>query len=183
MKLLLLIGDSAVGKMTVGQELTKITSFSLFHNHQTIELVLDVFKEYRQETIDRLRKVIFEDFATSDHFGLIFTAQMAFDQKEDWSYLQEVMDIFKVDKHTVYFVELVADLETKMARNASENRLLHKPSKRDLQFSEHLNRQARSRYRVESFEGEVPFKRYLKIDNSQISAQEVAQQIKKAFDF
>ena len=33
MKLLILIGNTAVGKMTVGQELTKITDFRLFHNH------------------------------------------------------------------------------------------------------------------------------------------------------
>jgi len=36
MKLLLIIGDAAVGKMTVGQELTKITDLRLFHNHMTI---------------------------------------------------------------------------------------------------------------------------------------------------
>ena len=33
MKLVLIIGDGAVGKMTVGQELTKITILRLFHNH------------------------------------------------------------------------------------------------------------------------------------------------------
>ena len=32
MKLLFLIGDAAVGKMTVGQELMKITDLKLFHN-------------------------------------------------------------------------------------------------------------------------------------------------------
>ena len=36
MKLLFLIGNSAVGKMTVGQELMKITNMRLFHNHMTI---------------------------------------------------------------------------------------------------------------------------------------------------
>lgn len=43
MKLLLLFGDAAVGKMTVGQELCKITDFRLFHNHMTIEPVLEIF--------------------------------------------------------------------------------------------------------------------------------------------
>ena len=33
MKLLLLFGDAAVGKMTVGQELAKITGLKLFYNH------------------------------------------------------------------------------------------------------------------------------------------------------
>ena len=36
MKLVLIIGSNAVGKMTVGQELTKITDLRLFHNHMTL---------------------------------------------------------------------------------------------------------------------------------------------------
>jgi shikimate kinase len=37
MKLLFLFGDAAVGKMTIGQELMKITNLRLFDNHMTIE--------------------------------------------------------------------------------------------------------------------------------------------------
>jgi guanylate kinase len=36
MKLMILFGDAAVGKMTVGQELMKITDFRLYHNHMSI---------------------------------------------------------------------------------------------------------------------------------------------------
>ena len=72
MKLLILIGDSAVGKMTVGQELTKITPFRLFHNHMMIEPVLEIFGAFDGGVIQRLREVIFEEFAKSDHYGMIF---------------------------------------------------------------------------------------------------------------
>lgn len=43
MKLLFLFGNAAVGKMTVGQELTEITAMKLFHNHMSIEPVLEIF--------------------------------------------------------------------------------------------------------------------------------------------
>ena len=33
MKLVFILGDAAVGKMTVGQELMKMTDLRLFHNH------------------------------------------------------------------------------------------------------------------------------------------------------
>ncbi len=33
MKLVFILGNAAVGKMTVGQELMKITDLRLFHNH------------------------------------------------------------------------------------------------------------------------------------------------------
>ena len=39
MKFVLIFGPHAVGKMTVGYELEKITGLKLFHNHMTIELV------------------------------------------------------------------------------------------------------------------------------------------------
>ena len=39
MKFILIFGPQAVGKMTVGQELAKITNLKLFHNHMTIDLV------------------------------------------------------------------------------------------------------------------------------------------------
>ena len=43
MKLVFLIGDAAVGKMTVGQELMKQTELRLFHNHMMIEPVIELW--------------------------------------------------------------------------------------------------------------------------------------------
>ena len=43
MKLVLIVGAGAVGKMTVGQELMKITNLRLFHNHMMIEPVIEIF--------------------------------------------------------------------------------------------------------------------------------------------
>lgn len=39
MKFVKMFGPQAVGKMTVGQELAKITDLKLFHNHMTIDLL------------------------------------------------------------------------------------------------------------------------------------------------
>ncbi|MCC3359301.1 AAA family ATPase, partial [Bacillus sp. REN16] len=43
MKFVHIFGPQAVGKMTVGQELAKITELKLFHNHMTIDLVSNFF--------------------------------------------------------------------------------------------------------------------------------------------
>ncbi len=53
MRLVLLFGPQAVGKMTVGQELAKMTGLKLFHNHMTIDLVLNFF-EYGTPPFKRL---------------------------------------------------------------------------------------------------------------------------------
>ena len=63
MKLLFLIGNGAVGKMTVGQELMKLTGLRLFHNHMSIEFVLAIFGQHDGEAIRRIRQVVFEEFA------------------------------------------------------------------------------------------------------------------------
>ena len=84
MKLVIIIGNAAVGKMTVGQELAKITGLRLFHNHMMIEPVLEIFGGWRPDVTQRLRQVIFEEFAKSDNYGMIFTFMWAFDMPSDW---------------------------------------------------------------------------------------------------
>ena len=94
MKLVFLIGDTAVGKMTVGQELMKITDLRLFHNHMTIEPVIEIFGYYEPKTIFALREDIFKGFAASDNYGMIFTYMWAFDMQSDWDYIEHVKEIF-----------------------------------------------------------------------------------------
>ena len=84
MKLILIFGPQAVGKMTVGHELEKMTELKLFHNHMTIELLHPLFG-FGTETwrlSDLFRKEIFEAVSKSDLYGLVFTYVWAFDQKE-----------------------------------------------------------------------------------------------------
>ena len=78
MKLVFLIGNGAVGKMTVGQELMKLTGLRLFHNHMTIEPVIEVFGYYNGTVVSKMRKIIFEEFAKSDNYGMIFTLWLTF---------------------------------------------------------------------------------------------------------
>lgn len=183
MKLLLLFGNCAVGKMTVGQELAKITPFRLFHNHMMIEPVLEVFGEFNTDVIFKLRRTIFEEFAKSDQYGLIFTFMWAFDHREDWDYIESVKRIFNLADEDIYYVELVAPQEIRLARNSTENRLRNKASKRDLEASNRRLIHDDERYRCESLPGEIPFPNYLRLDNSEITAEEAAQRIKAHFSF
>lgn len=183
MKLLLLLGNSAVGKMTVGQELCKITPFRLFHNHMMIEPVLEVFGEFNTTVIGKLRDIIFQEFAKSDHFGLIFTFMMAFDQQADWNYLERVKQTFGLSEEDVYYIELVASQEVRLQRNATENRLKNKSSKRDIEISNQLLIKADQHYRCESLPGEISFPNYLRLVNENLSPAEAALLIKERFKF
>ena len=183
MKLLILIGNSSVGKMTVGQELAKITPLRLFHNHMMIEPVLEIFGQFRGDVIQKLRQVIFEEFAKSDNYGIIFTFMWAFDMQSDWDYLESVKKIFNLPEEDVYYVELIAPQDVRLARNTTENRLHNKASKRDIEASNQRLINDDLRYRCESLPGEIRFPNYLRVENANLSAEEAAKLIKAHFSF
>lgn len=182
MKLIILIGNSSVGKMTVGQELMKITDLRLFHNHMTIEPVIEIFGEYNASIVTKMREMIFEEFAQSDKYGLIFTYMWAFDQQADWDYIDHVCSLFKEKGADVYYAELVTSQEIRLQRNITENRLKNKASKRNIEFSNKILLECDKKYRCESMEGEIPFENYIKIDNSDLSPEAVAKIIKEKFE-
>jgi hypothetical protein len=124
-----------------------------------------------------LREVIFEEFLKSDNVGMIFTFMWAFDMPSDWEYITTLAARFD----EVYCVELIADQAVRLERNKTENRLKNKASKRDLEVSRQrlLNEE---RYRLVSNEGEIPFENYLRIDNTNLEPDVVAQMIKEKFD-
>lgn len=181
MKLVLLCGSNAVGKMTVGQELMKQTGLRLFHNHMTIEPVIEIFGRYDAEVTAKLREVIFQEFAKTDNYGMIFTYMWAFDQQADSDYVQHVADIFTAQGAEIYCVELVASQEVRLQRNVTENRLNNKPSKRDTELSNERLLRSDRKYRLESYDGEVPFEHYLKIDNTELTPEETATRIREYF--
>lgn len=181
MKFVWIVGDSAVGKMTVGQELMKLTGLRLFHNHMTIEPVLEIFGTFQGETIIKLREIIFQDFARSDNYGMIHTIMWAFDMPSDWEYVNHVTEIFREQGAEIYCVELIASQQIRLQRNATPNRLANKASKRDLEASRQRLIRDDENHRLESLPGEIPFANYMRIDNSDLPPDVVARMIRQRF--
>ena len=185
MKLVIILGPHAVGKMTVGQELAAITGLKLFHNHMTIELVRNFFSVHGSAEGRRLnalfRQEIFEAVANSDLPGLIFTYMFGFDDPSEYEYINSIISLFEAHNAEACVVELYADFDIRIERNKTENRLLNKPSKRDVQKSEELFRTLEANHRLNSNDTEVPFPNYMKIDNTNLLPKEVAMKIKDRF--
>jgi hypothetical protein len=107
---------------------------------------------------------------------------LPFDQQEELDYLMGLIRLFQSNGAKCCVVELCADFDVRLVRNKSENRLLHKESKRNLQWSEAEMRETGQKYRLNSYEGErLPFESYMKIDNTNLSPDEVARMIKERF--
>ncbi|MBM7570783.1 AAA family ATPase [Aquibacillus albus] len=183
MKFVLVFGPQAVGKMTVGQELSKITKLKLFHNHMTIDLLEPFFgfsaEMWRLSTL--FREEIFKSFSQSDEYGMIFTFVWAFNQEEDWDFVDKICETFNSQGAEIYFVELEADVDERLKRNKSPNRLEQKPTKRNIEQSEQNLLSTIDSLRLNSEEGEIKLENYLRINNTNLSAKEVAQMISNQF--
>jgi hypothetical protein len=182
--LVFIIGPPAVGKMTVGRALERITGFPLFHNHMSIEPVLPFFA-FDSPPFTRLvanfREQIFREMAASDHRGLIFTFSWAFGDDDDRAFVDATKAIFEAHGGRTVFAELYADLDTRLQRNATEPRLTEKPSKRDIAASSARLVRYGERYRLNSA-GDFPFPAdHLRIDNTKVSAEEAARRIADHF--
>jgi hypothetical protein len=182
--LVIIVGPPAVGKMTVGHELAQRTGLKLFHNHQTIDLVLPFFAfgtPAFQRLIGEFRRRIFEEVAASDLPGLIFTYVWAFDHPSDAAYVEELASIFRVRGGRVVFVELEATQEERLRRNETEFRLAQKPSKRNLVESRRRLLDDDLRYQMNSGSAFDSRPDYLRIDNTELEPSAVAEQVIRHF--
>lgn len=137
MKLIIVFGPPAVGKMTVGYELSRITGLKLLHNHMTSDLVLNFFdwEEPQFELADEFRLRILEEFVSCDQKGIILTYAWALDLKSENEFVEKCCKIFQNAGAPIYYVELEADLEIRKKRNESKFRLEQKASKRNIEKS------------------------------------------------
>ncbi len=178
-----IVGPPAVGKMTVGIELARRTGLRLFHNHQTIDLVLQFFAHGTppfRRLVGEFRRRVLEEVAGSDLPGLIFTYVWDFDDPSDGAVVEEYASIFRANGGRVVFVELQATQDERLRRNETELRLGEKPSKRDVERSRQRLLAADVTFRMNSrgeFDGRAD---YLRIENTHLSPEAVADQVIEA---
>lgn len=177
-----LCGPQAVGKMTVGQELAKLTGYKLFYNHMTIEWTRHIF-DYDREIFwnvnANIRNEVFKEFAKSNQKGIICTG--CFDFGPEIELCKKDIKTWTENYDKVYVVELEADLDERIKRNKTENRLKHKESKRDLEWSEKelLASVKKHKFNSDPGQGKELFENYLKINNTNISAENTAKLIQE----
>ncbi|WP_123305197.1 AAA family ATPase [Bogoriella caseilytica] len=189
MRLLVLFGPPAVGKMTVGREIAERSDCRLFHNHTLIEPLLEVF-EYGSPPFERLisqwRTQVVEEAASAE-VDLLLTFVWGLEQQDDADELATYIRPYVIRGAEVAFVELAADLETRLERNRTELRLAEKRSKRDVTWSD-ANVRDMERFVMNTDGGAhsggslpgarlLAEHRHLRLDNSQLTAAEAAAQI------
>lgn len=185
MKLLILFGPPAVGKMTVGFELERLTGLRLFHNHMTIDLVLRFFDFGTppfQRLVNEFRTRIFEEVAASNLLGLVFTFVWALEDPRDKAFIDRICEIFRSHGADVFFVELVATLDERLQRNETEFRLAQKSPKRNVEQSKRNLLETERNHKLNT-ENDFFFpESHLRIDNTNLAPEVVARQIANWFE-
>jgi len=181
MNFFLITGPPAVGKMTVAKELSQRLDYKMLHNHDSIELALKFFfhgdKGFTKIN-EGIRNLVFETTSKSKELkGMIFTLVWAFDEQEDWDYVDNIKKIYLNEGWDFYIIELFTDLETRLGRNINPDRLAAKPSKRNIDLSNQNLRQTEEKYQTSSGGSMIMDDNYLLIDNTELSPAKVTDQI------
>lgn len=182
-QLLVIFGPPAVGKMSVAREVAARSSYRVFHNHHTIEPLIEVF-DYGtppfQVLNEEFRRRIIEE-AFSAGLDLVFTVVWNVEDSGDREAVERIIAPYAASP--IAFVELDADLETRLARNRTDQRLADKRSKRDLDWSDQNVREL-ERFRMVTDPARpspaddlLSAYRFLRLDNSELSAVEAAERI------
>ena len=181
--LIVVCGPQAVGKMTVAESLRDKIKYNLMINHDSIEVADRIFgynTQAQREFNAVFREKAFE-IALRNNVDMIFTFVCAFDMQEDVEYLMSLKNMFESSGGNFYFVELSTDLQTRLERNVTPHRLEMKASKRDLVRSETNLLKTAEVHRLNSDDGEVLCKNHLKLDNTNLSADQVADIVIQVF--
>ncbi len=132
-ELLVLFGPPAVGKMTVGRAVVARSDFRLFHSHHTIEPLHEIFGQPSRAfaTLNaEFRRRVIEEAATHG-VRLVFTTVWNLAGERDAAYIRGLVAPYVEQGRPVRFVELSADLATRLHRNDGADRVAAKPSKGD----------------------------------------------------
>ena len=114
--------------------------------------------------------------------GFIYTYVWGLNLKSEKKYIERICEIFTKEGREIYFIELYCELDERLRRNKTSERLTEKPSKRQIKESEARLLEIEKKY-VMNIQGDFYFKEnYMQIDNTHMSQIEVAEKIKKEFN-
>ena len=169
MRLIVIYGQEATGKLTIAKALAAKTGFKLFHNHLSVDVANSLYQygaaEY-DELVFAVRLLVFESAATHGVDGLIFTWAYTHPQCFD-QYLKilSVVEPYGAEVHLVHVHCSQASLETRVL--SEERGAMGK-----INTVAHLHRQQQRKNCIE-----IPGSGSLVLDNTSRTAEEAVDLI------
>jgi hypothetical protein len=180
-----LFGPPASGKAAIGHELAALTGYRFFHNHLTADPAAALFgwgTERFSAMVDATRDLLFREAARDSTIpGIIFTFVWGLDLEGDTALMQKTASLFKATGGKVFFVELLAALETRISREGTPFRLQLKPSQRNVEAARARQIEIDAKYRMNTG-GTLPLAYpHLVLDTERMTPADAAKEIANAF--
>lgn len=177
MKLIFIYGPPASGKLTIAEELTKITNFKLYHNHLAHDLVASIFdyEKYKQTFFTLTSEINFfmlSKAAKKNISNVIFTN--CYYHPEDIKFTKNIVDIVTKYKGEVNFVQIICDKSELLKRVTEKSRKKYGKLKNTKELQDFFQEK-------NVFE-KIPHVYSLSINNTFIPAKNVAEKIKKYYN-
>jgi shikimate kinase len=172
MKLVFIYGPPASGKLTVANELSKMTGFKLFDNHKVIDLfseLADIKKDSFWDSTNEIKLSILEECIKQEIKGIIFTMVYT-KNSQNHLFPKKIKFLVEKNKGKVYFIKLDCSQEEIMKRVTDKSRINFKKfhSRKELE-------KFTKRYNVH---GILNFENQLIINNTKKPAKDVANEIR-----
>lgn len=173
MKLIIIYGPPAAGKLTVANEVAKRTGFKVFHNHLSIDAIEPVFDFGTRPFFKLVEMIRVETIAEAarENVDLIYTFCYAKD--EDDEHIRKITAAAEDNGGEVLFVLLICDKVELERRVLTEDRKAFGKAK-----TVEMMRGFFENYDLFS---PVPDRASLIIDNTELSADKAAEQIMEHF--
>ncbi len=171
MNLIFIYGPPAAGKLTVAKELAKATNYKIFHNHLTVDLIRSILNGGTQTFFDlnaKIRIEMFEVAAKENVTGVIFT--FCYSHPEDDKFVKDAKKIIEKHNGKIHFVQLYCE-------NSELKKRVKGISRKDFKKIKTIKK-LNMTLKKWDFLTPIPFTNNLRIDNTNLSAKQVAKKIK-----
>jgi predicted kinase len=172
MNLVYIYGPPASGKLTIAKELSKLTSYKIFHNHLTIDLVESVIPNTNKNFWNYINNFRYEmiSILLKEKINAIFTS--VFDSRYPQNF-NRIVKLVEENKGKIYFVQLSPSKAALLKRVKEENRK---------EYGKLTSiKKMKEGFKLFPIYAQFKHNNHLQINNSDISPKKVAQQIKTYF--
>lgn len=127
MKLIIIYGPPASGKLTIAQKIAEKTGYKLFHNHLTVDLLKNILEFGTKEFFEVNQKIklsILEAAAKQGINGIIYT--FVYDRKVDNPFIGRLQAIAARQNISLLFFQIYCEQKVLFERVVSESRKQYK---------------------------------------------------------
>lgn len=123
MKLIIIHGPPAAGKLTVANEIAKLTGFKVFHNHLSIDFIKPVFDFGTPQFWNLVGRVRYEVIAEAAREGINLIHTFCYEFGADDAHFRKLIAAAEDNGGHVHLVLLVCDDDERKCRIGDESRV------------------------------------------------------------